>query len=1027
MIQESVIPIEFGRGTDTKTDPKAVVAGKFLRLENGVFTSPQRITKRNGYTKLNPRKAGGGNITSPKLAHGYKDEATCEDGGVFYSFSQSQDAWIERGRYVSTELSRIPVDQERANSGYCDCAILGNYTLYAWSTAGQATIGGQTSKIYASVIDNVTDTVLVGPTLIFNTSNTSPGIVKCVLLGGTTLALVYSDPNTPQLLLKTVVFSGGGSVSFGSPQTVTTNQSLLYFNFDIEATATGAAIAYFSTTGVTVSLIDATGAVTSTSNTIDAAAFLPIALSVNAANGTIWVYWTDTTFVGPPTAANVVYKVYSSALAVVLAKTTLATLSAPFEATNIISISQSATQQLIYIGILAETFPLEALYTDQTIALTATSAGVVGPPLNFCYGVAPYSKPFTVGSKKYAVFIYRQFGFAAPVAGGGGVLFGAQQPTYFVCDLNPIATGLVSPLAVARFGSGVAGSQATLSQIISFIPNVFLLNGVDFIFACGIETQEFNSDFNLSTENFPGGLVGIFSYSIDFNGASSYVAKNSGELAILNGGVVQAYDGQNVNELNFHLFPEISKVDAVTSTGSIGAGTYSYIAIFQWTDAHGNLHQSAPSLPVSVAVVGPDNTVNVTVSGCFLTQKINATVSVYRTQNAGSVYFLINDPVFLISVSGIVGGQILDVYSDAQIAGNPQAYTYPASSVLENGAPPPAMSLLAHNNRLWLVNSENKNEVWYTKSFQPDVGVSPSPFMIEQLDPKYGDIVATAEMDEKIVFLKENGIFAQSGDGVNDTGNGSTLSFPQIVPTDVGCSEMKSVVLTPNGVMFKSINGVYILDRSLNTSYIGAEVEAYNSQTITSASLIPSKSQIRFLCSTGLTLVYDYLFGQWGTFTNHTGVSSSTWNNSYIYSTGSAIYKEAPGYYLDDTVPFSLLLQFSWLALATIQGFQRVRRLIALGDFVNGASASHGVSIAAAYDFSTTFQPAISYFPGAAAAQGVFQYRERLPIQKCDSITLLVQELVTGDSAEYLDLTNMSFEAGVKKGVNKLGGLQTVG
>ncbi len=47
MLQEQVVPIDFGQGVDTKTDPKAVVSGKFIRIENGTFTNVKRIAKRN--------------------------------------------------------------------------------------------------------------------------------------------------------------------------------------------------------------------------------------------------------------------------------------------------------------------------------------------------------------------------------------------------------------------------------------------------------------------------------------------------------------------------------------------------------------------------------------------------------------------------------------------------------------------------------------------------------------------------------------------------------------------------------------------------------------------------------------------------------------------------------------------------------------------------------------------------------------------------------------------------------------------
>lgn len=49
---KQIVPVPFVGGVDTKTDEKQVVPGKLLLLENGIFTSPKQIKKRNGYRQL---------------------------------------------------------------------------------------------------------------------------------------------------------------------------------------------------------------------------------------------------------------------------------------------------------------------------------------------------------------------------------------------------------------------------------------------------------------------------------------------------------------------------------------------------------------------------------------------------------------------------------------------------------------------------------------------------------------------------------------------------------------------------------------------------------------------------------------------------------------------------------------------------------------------------------------------------------------------------------------------------------------
>ena len=47
--------------------------------------------------------------------------------------------------------------------------------------------------------------------------------------------------------------------------------------------------------------------------------------------------------------------------------------------------------------------------------------------------------------------------------------------------------------------------------------------------------------------------------------------------------------------------------------------------------------------------------------------------------------------------------------------------------------------------------------------------------------------------------------------------------------------------------------------------------------------------------------------------------------------------------------------------------------------------------------------------------------------QKCDVISLVITENVTGSYGEYVDLSNMSFYAALKKGPAKMSAAQSVG
>lgn len=1035
MLEERVIPVDFGQGVDTKTDSKQVVAGKFLRLENGVFTAPKRVAKRNGYAALTSGIAGGSSLSSPKLLTDFNDELVCADSGYLYAYSASATKWINRGPYTSVEHSRKVIDQKYAATGFADCAVLNNYVLYVWSACNIPSSGTASNYVLASVLDTSTNTWLDQGHILFSDApgfSATAGNVKAVLMGGSQLAVFYWKGTTQTVVCQTVTIASG-AVTYGTATAVTTNLTTggTYgtSSFDVMATSTGAAIIYQYAAagvnaGVQVSTISTVPAVVASVQFASANYVSPVHVNVDSANGNIWAYWCESTGGFAALATSLIkYAVVDSSLASVLAATTAATFGAPlFVPTNLSALKTSTTGQTLYFGYYAAT-AATVHYVDVLKYVTLTSAGVAGTVTTLANGVTPISRVITNGSNNYVVAEYR-----GTVASNGTTGGSIAQPTFFLLWLNSTAT---YPPVVGRFEYGTVRTLAMsggfyLGRRIQSVPNLILLSGQKYLFTYGAAVQEFQGDSFASVSD---SLSGIFMASLDFNGSNAYQDRKAGDLAILNGSCLHNYDGQTCNEFHFHLIPELTTLGQ-TINGSIADGDYSYLVIFQWIDAQGNLHQSAPSeaLSITVAAGGGTAAVIVAVGGAYLTQKTGVSAAIYRTEDGGAVYHLVSNPLYPLTVDPTAAYfTFTDTLADSSIVGNPEPYTFPGSPVLENGTPPPSMLMLSRNNRLWFVNAED-GTVWFTKSFSAGNGLSPSPFLTQQIDKKLGATTALAEMDDKLVYLKSAGFCVQSGDGPDDTGAGSTLSQLQFVPSDVGCDQSKSVIVSPDGVMFHSPNGIYLFSRSSGVSYIGAEVESYNSQTITAATFVPGKSQIRFLCSSGKTLVYDYIFKQWSTFTNHTGAAAANFQSLYCYvTTAGTVFQESTTTYLDNATAYALLAQTSWLHLGSVQGFQRVRRLALLGDFANGSSASHKVQISAAYDFSTTFGTAIAFTFGAASGSGVFQYRERLPQQKCDAVSLLIEEVTTSNSGEYIDLSNISFEAAIKRGVNKLGAAYSVG
>ncbi len=182
--------------------------------------------------------------------------------------------------------------------------------------------------------------------------------------------------------------------------------------------------------------------------------------------------------------------------------------------------------------------------------------------------------------------------------------------------------------------------------------------------------------------------------------------------------------------------------------------------------------------------------------------------------------------------------------------------------------------------------------------------------------------------------------------------------------SDVGCANQRSIVLTPNGLEFQSGKGIYLLDRSLSISYVGAPVERFNAQTITRATVMPGRSQVVFLTDSGLALLHDYLFNQWSTFTNHEGLDGVVVENTYHYLRADGrVFRETPGVHSDAGVRITLRFETAWIHLwEHLQGFQRFRKMLLLGTW----SSPHQLGISYQTNFLDGFQE--PYWLDATAA-----------------------------------------------------------
>jgi hypothetical protein len=214
--------------------------------------------------------------------------------------------------------------------------------------------------------------------------------------------------------------------------------------------------------------------------------------------------------------------------------------------------------------------------------------------------------------------------------------------------------------------------------------------------------------------------------------------------------------------------------------------------------------------------------------------------------------------------------------------------------------------------------------------------------------------------------------------------------------------------------------------------YIGAPVEAYNNETITSATLMANVNQVRFTLQSGKTLVYDYFVQQWGVFTGQYAVDALIWNATpVLLRANGTVLRETPDVWTDAGSPFSLKLTTSWLTFANIQGFQRVRRAQILGAW----KAPHNLAVDVCVDFNDTIVQSMTVTPQTPTVYGgtspygngvyggafqLYQWRIDLARQKNQAVKFTIQDLPTATAGEGMSLSSIAFEVGAKQGTAKV-------
>lgn len=954
-LQKQLIDLAFAQGIDTKVDPNRVEAGKLLVAENITFTTGMEFNKRAGGDLLGSLDAG------VNLAN-YQGELVAFDGTNLSSYSPSTETFIDKGEIPGLELEITSVYQTSTAQTNQDSAYhLSGMYLYCWTDSVN---GAQYVVVSAST----------GNQVITATNLPANSIAPKAFALGNYLIVTFINDSTNRLSyiaipVFTLVPQAAVEVTTLIDPTNKQYDGVVYSNTLYLAYNASDAAGAIRITTINQYLTASTAVAKAGEESVNC-----LGIFVDSALSQVWVAYFDGNDIR-------YFVVAATSLSPILAPTTAVT-----GVSNILNINGYAASgigQLFYQT--QNTYSYSSVRTDFVSEVNVTNAGVVSGNAVLLRSVGLISKVFAYNGNYYFVTAYS----------------GALQPTYFVVNQN----GTIVAKVAYTNGGGYAGT--------GLLTNINEISQSQFQFAYLFKSQ-------VSTQQ---GVVysqtGVNSSILNFGANNLYNSIDIGSNLNISGGFLWAYDGYGPVEQNFHVFPEdYAYTASSSSSANISANSYSYVPLYEWTDNQGNIHRSGYGNPLPVVLGSPSSGVTVQVPTLRLTAKRNVispvSITLYRTAPtvATGIYYKVSS-ISMPTLNDVTidSVAITDTLPDSAIVGNELLYT--TGGVVQNTGAPSAVDTTIYKSRAILIDAENRNTWWYSKQVLQATPVELNDAFTQYADPRYGVLTACEVMDDKLILFKENAIFYVVGNGPDNTGANNDFSDSVFVTSTVGCINPKSVVLTPDGLMFQSNKGIWLLNRGLGVSFIGAEVSAFT-EAVTGAVLVPDTTEVRFNLIDDTCLVYDYYYKQWGTYPDFDAAGSVIFDDAYtrITPTGNVL-QETGNLYTDNGTPYFISLTTSWISMAGFQGFQRVYELYLKAKF----RSPHVLYVSIAYDFNPNpvqvavirptelanlyygddpFYGSTEVYGGNSPEQE--QYKISLDRQKCESIQITIREALDTDN-----------------------------
>lgn len=1012
-LKKQTFQVLMGKGVQEAIDERVLPSPHPRSLVNVEFDKDGALNKRKGYVAMSTTVTGQDSLgTCWRLAK-RRDELLYADGEYLYTYGETVDGWYYRDLLPATGVDSIVVSREaNSTSGphMPDCAVVGDYLLVVWRVYLEDV---SYYKIAWQAIDLANQNRIKGQGILDHGSSSNDAAPRVVNINDTTAVIAFYANGTSTIEASTWTKSAPTTVT--TPATIGSGVTTPNY-FDIVSNGTDFYLFHRNGTTLQLQRYNTSLAQQATRNVATSTYYVGYSVATGGTYAHI-AYWDN----------NLNYMYWED-----INKSTLAMVNSNSFSTGTGTLSRLATVEKDSSNILIcwvtdkgttygdnSDHSLEWRWHDGAGALNSaysSTSGIMG-------GVEMYGKPVTHDTDG-EVYIH---------------LSGLQQyyDGYALCKFRSDSPDQdePQPLAVAHVYHGKGTSHYW-----DFYMNEPELYNDQIWCACTVVQS-------LTVAGVTGGSnvygrAGVNCFGVDINPRDANQFLEIGSLTVFGGGVVRTYDGNSVVSAGFLNAPRIIDVSDTGAGSAIAAATYYYVATHEWWDMEGHRHisQVPVGAPYEYVVSVDTDQIDIEIKAHSFHDRSDAEALEAHSQNvtlwrsnagagSGPFYYITSARVDPYNATHQIY-TVSDTNGTLPISGQEeQNYWLGNLGALSYDPPPPARVLCKHQQRIWAAAEDEHGVLYYSNRYTTALAGEGRnlQFPVANFVPVEPGIKITgmASLDDKLIVFTKDSIYMVFGEGPAETGfPADGFSKPRKIASGFGCVDHRSVVVTPQGVLFRSRYGFARLGRDTQVATIGSPIEdtADGYPEVVSVVLLEKKEQVRWLCynsafSDYRAIVYDYVKDRWTVF--NMGLSAPTdWINykgdCYVGNSTKALYEDQSTY-SDDGTSYNMEIISPWVKFGEMNTFKRVWRVVGLGEHVD----DHDLTVSLAYNFNDSWVSVYNYDETETAGWGPpYRWRIHVPRQKCQAICVKIEDVdpAAGASAAFV-LNSLGFEFGLQEGL----------